>query len=79
MFRSSTIIREPTLNLAKVIFLLKRSVKLRRYLLCSCVAACCHTTVQTNHMRKHMFGVRNIAPDEHLLRDASRPMLDKIC
>ena len=41
MFRSSTIIRELTLNLAKVIFMLKHSVKLRRYLLCGCVAACC--------------------------------------
>ena len=34
MFRSSTIIRELALNLAKVIFTLKHSVKLRRYLLC---------------------------------------------
>jgi hypothetical protein len=33
MFRSSTIIRELTLNLTKVIFMLKHSVKLRRYLL----------------------------------------------
>ena len=41
MFRSSTIIRELALNLAKVIFMLKLSVKLRRYLLCGCVAACC--------------------------------------
>ena len=40
MFRSSTIIREPALNLAKVIFMLKHSIKLRRYLLCGCVAAC---------------------------------------
>jgi len=40
MFRSSTIIRELALNLAKVIFTLEHSVKLRRYLLCSCVAAC---------------------------------------
>ena len=40
MFQSSTIIREPALNLAKVIFVLKHSVKLRRYLLCGCVAAC---------------------------------------
>ena len=32
MFRSSTIIRELALNLAKVIFMLKHSVKLRRYL-----------------------------------------------
>jgi len=39
MFRSSTIIGELALNLAKVIFTLKHSVKLRRYLLCGCVAA----------------------------------------
>ena len=38
-FRSSTIIRELALNLAKVIFILKHSVKLRRYLLRGCVAA----------------------------------------
>ena len=41
MFRSSTDIRELALNLAKVIFMLKHPVKLRRYLLCRCVAACC--------------------------------------
>ena len=40
MFRSLTIIRELVLNMAKVIFMLKHSVKLRRYLLCGCVAAC---------------------------------------
>ena len=40
MFRSSTMIRELALNLAKVIFTLKHSVKLRRYLLYGCVAAC---------------------------------------
>ena len=40
MFRSPTIITELALNLAKVIFMLKHSVKLRRYLLCGCVAAC---------------------------------------
>ena len=34
MFRSSTIIRELALNLAKVIITLKHSVKLGRYLLC---------------------------------------------
>ena len=39
MLRSSTVIREPALNLAKVIIMLKHSVKLRRYLLCGCVAA----------------------------------------
>ena len=40
MFRSSTIIRELVLNLAKVIFILKYSVKLHSYLLCGCVAVC---------------------------------------
>jgi uncharacterized membrane protein YjjB (DUF3815 family) len=40
MFRSSTVIRELALSLAKFIFMLKHSVKLRRYLLCGCVAAC---------------------------------------
>jgi hypothetical protein len=40
MFRSSTIIREPELNLAKVIFMLQHLMKLSRYLLCGCVAAC---------------------------------------
>ena len=44
MFWSSTIIREPALNLAKVIFMLKLSLKLSRYLLRGCVAAYCHTT-----------------------------------
>ena len=39
MFRASTSITELALNLAKVIFMLKHSVKLRRYLLCGCVAA----------------------------------------
>ena len=48
MFRFSTIIRELALNLPKVIFMLKLSVKLRRYLLCGCVAACCHTTEYFN-------------------------------
>jgi hypothetical protein len=40
MFRSSTIIRELALNLDKIIFMLKHSVELRRYLLCGCVEAC---------------------------------------
>ena len=44
MFRSLTIIRELAWNLAKVIFMLKHSVKLGRYLLCCCVAAFCHTS-----------------------------------
>jgi len=40
MFWSSTIIRELALNLAKVIFMLQHLVKLRRCLLCGCVAVC---------------------------------------
>jgi len=40
MFWSSTIIRELALKLVKVIFMLKHSVKLSRYLVCGCVAAC---------------------------------------
>ena len=39
MFRSTTIIRELALNPTKVIFMLKHSVKLRRYMLFSSVAA----------------------------------------
>jgi len=40
MFRSTIIIRELALNLAKVIFMLKHSVKLGRYMLFGDVAAC---------------------------------------
>jgi hypothetical protein len=40
MFRSTTIIRELVLDLAKVIFMLQYSVKLRRYMLFGDVAAC---------------------------------------
>ena len=40
MFRSSTIIREPALKLARVIFMLKHLVKLRLYLLRGSVEAC---------------------------------------
>jgi len=40
MFRSTTIIRELVLNVAKVIFMLKPSVKLRRCMLFGDVAAC---------------------------------------
>ena len=54
MFRSSTTIRELALNLAKVIFMLKHSAKLRRFLLCSCVAtyhgmACVSRATHTRH------------------------------
>ena len=57
MFRSSTIIRGLALNLDKVIFMLKHSVKLRRYLLRGCVAACrsaassVHYTTSCKHSR----------------------------
>ena len=40
MFRSSNILRELVQSLAKVTFLLKHSVKLRRCILCGDVAAC---------------------------------------
>ena len=40
MFRSTIIIRELVVNLSKVIFMLKHSVKLRRYMLIVDVAAC---------------------------------------
>ena len=40
MFRSTTIIRELVLNLTKVIFMLKHSVKLRRSKLFGDMAAC---------------------------------------
>ena len=55
MFRSSTIIRKLALNLAKVILTLKHSVKLRRYLLCGCVAACrgIHSAQHTTHTPFH--------------------------
>ena len=43
MFRSPTINRELTLNLTKIKFMLQHSVKLCRYVLCGCVAACCST------------------------------------
>jgi hypothetical protein len=40
MFRSTTVIRELVLSLAKVIFILKHSVKLHSYMLFGGVAAC---------------------------------------
>jgi len=43
MFRSSTILMELVQSLAKVILLLKHSVKLRRCILCGDVAACRET------------------------------------
>ena len=49
MFRSTTIIRELVLSLAKVISMLKHSVKLCRYMLFSDVAACVLCAVHTTH------------------------------
>jgi hypothetical protein len=56
MFRSSTIIRELALNLAKFIFTLKHPLKLRHYLLCGCLAACCLNASIT----LAMFGVSSL-------------------
>ena len=55
MFRFSTILRELVQSLAKAIFPLKHSVKLRRCILCGDVAACCETAcvlffVQTDNL-----------------------------
>ena len=71
MFRSSTIIREIALNLAKLIFTLKHSVKFylsfrscdscrrlpERYLLCGFVAACCSTYT---YIRMHGATIKKI-------------------
>jgi len=58
MFRSSTTIREFALNLAKFIFMLKHSVKLCRYLLCGCMAAC-------HGMARVLHAVQNATPESH--------------
>ena len=42
MFRSSPILRELVQSLAKVIFMLKHSLKLRLCILCGDVASCYH-------------------------------------
>ena len=49
MFRSSTIIGELALNLAKVIFMLKHLVKLHRYMSSDAVAACCHSSLTNKY------------------------------
>ena len=54
MFWFSTIIRELALNLAKFICMLKHSVKLRRYLLCGCVAACVLHAQHATHTPFHV-------------------------
>ena len=52
MFRSATIIKELVLNLAKVIVMLKHSVKLRRYMLFGDVAAC-HSAAPCDMLPHH--------------------------
>ena len=65
-FRSSTIIREPALNLAKVIFILKHSVKLCRYLLCGCVAACQGVASVLHATQTPLLG---ILPHNHIINN----------
>jgi len=64
MFRSTTIIRELVLNLAKVIFILKHSVKLGRYTLFGDVATsqsgvyvvcCAQHSIQHTHTHARAF------------------------
>ena len=71
MFRSSTIIRELALNLAKVIFMLKHSVKLRRYLLWACVAAC-HGMVCV------LYAVQNATPSHSAQHTTHTPFHDML-
>jgi hypothetical protein len=71
MFRSSAIIREPALNVAKVIFLLKRSVKSRRYLLCGCVAAC-------HGMACMLHAVKNATDSHYAQRATHTPFHDML-
>ena len=52
MFRCSTILRELVQSLAKVVFLLKHSVKLRRCILFGDVAECHGTACE--HARRSM-------------------------
>jgi hypothetical protein len=69
MFRSSTIINELPLNLTKVIFTLKHSVKLRHYLLCSCVAAC-------QKMVHVLYAVQNTTQSRSAQHTAHTPFSD---
>ena len=73
MFRSSIIIRELALNLVKVIFMLKHSVKLRRYLLCGCVIAC-------HGMACVLYAVQNASPSaQHTIHTLFHDMLTHNC
>ena len=59
MFLSTTIIRELVLNLVKVIFMLKHSVKLSRYVLFSDVAAC-HRAALCDMMPHHQITYNDV-------------------
>jgi len=61
MFRSSTTIRELALNLAKVIFMLEHSVKLRRYLLMRlCGSMLPHNRIINNDVFQFCVSVHHI-------------------
>ena len=63
LFRFSTIIRELVLNLSKVIFTSKHSVKLHSYLLCGCVAACHGMTCVTHAIIIYIINNDVISPN----------------
>jgi hypothetical protein len=53
MFRSTTIIRELVLNMAKVTFILRHPIKLRCYMLFGDVAACQEHNATESHSAQH--------------------------
>ena len=70
MFRFSTILRELVQGLAKVILLLKHSVKLRRCILCGDVAACREMecvlfVVQSSQQTAHTPHSHQVCLDNH--------------
>ena len=70
MFRSSTIIRELALNIAKVIFTLKHSVKLHRYLLFDCVTA--------SHCMACFYAVQNATQSHSAQHKTHTPFRDML-
>jgi hypothetical protein len=63
MFRSTTIIRGFVLNLAKVIFMLKHSVKLRRYMSFGDVVACHRAACVLHVVQNAQHATHTYAPD----------------
>ena len=59
MFRLSTVLRELVQSLAKVMLLLKHSVKLRHCILCGDVAACEMACVLFHDMLPHLHTIYN--------------------